>query len=270
LAARNTPECQVDHDFGPGPLGPVDLGASCLKRRRAESRHPAAAKDGALADQLEVISRAGTAAFATDETGCITIWNKGAEALLGHPAPRVLGKSCHQILCGIDLFGNQFCGENCALINMARRREPVRHFEMDIRAESGEMILVGLSIVVLPGARSGQFTMIHFMEKVDRQHEVSALIHHILTGHRPQPEPWPGARGDPPSVRETSTTPPRLTPRETQILRLLAEGTSTHDIAASLFISVTTARNHVQNILRKLDVHSKLEAVSLAIRTHLL
>lgn len=57
-----------------------------------------------------------------------------------------------------------------------------------------------------------------------------------------------------------------LTAREIEVLRLLARGTSTKLIAAQLGISVHTARNHVQNIIRKCDAHSKLEAVSMALR----
>ena len=136
--------------------------------------------------------------------------------------------------------------------------------ELDVRAESGETIPASFSIVVLPGPRSPQYTMIHFLERVDRQREASALIRRILTEqHAPQVSSSTG--GDAPSAPS-----PTLTPRELQILRLLAEGASTRDIADSLYISVATARNHVQNILRKLDVHSKLEAVSRALRTHLL
>lgn len=217
-----------------------------------------------MTDQLEVISRAGTPAFATDENGYITVWNKRAEELLGYAAPSVLGRSCHEILCGVDLFGNQFCSQQCALACMAERGEPVRHFEMDIRAESGEMIPTGFSIVVLPGPRAGQYAMIHFMERVDRQHEVDTLISRILTGRHASHLPETTVHG---AAEEPQ---PQLTSREIQVLRLLAEGTSTEDIATSLFISVPTTRNHVQNILRKLHVHSKLEAVSLAIRTHLL
>jgi DNA-binding NarL/FixJ family response regulator len=43
----------------------------------------------------------------------------------------------------------------------------------------------------------------------------------------------------------------------------MAEGAKNTEIAESLFISVPTVRNHIQHVLRKLDVHSKLEAVSL-------
>jgi PAS domain S-box-containing protein len=217
-----------------------------------------------IVDPLDVIARTGAAAFATDEKGRITIWNKEAEGLLGYPASQVLGKSCHEILCGMDVFGNRFCHRGCALTCMVEHRETVRHFELDVRAESSEMIPANISIVVVPGPRARQYTLIHFLEEVDRQREASALIRRILTEQHAPPASRP-ADGHAPSAPS-----PTLTSRELQILHLLAEGASTQGIADSLFISVTTTRNHVQNILRKLDVHSKLEAVSLALRTHLL
>ena len=58
----------------------------------------------------------------------------------------------------------------------------------------------------------------------------------------------------------------RLTPRETEILQLMAHGLSTDDIAKQLGVSPYTFRTHVQNILTKLGVHSKLEALAFAIR----
>jgi len=58
----------------------------------------------------------------------------------------------------------------------------------------------------------------------------------------------------------------RLTPRETQILQGLADGLSTDRLAGKLDISRNTLRTHVQNILFKLKVHSKVEALALAIR----
>lgn len=61
-----------------------------------------------------------------------------------------------------------------------------------------------------------------------------------------------------------------LTPRETDVLRLIGAGLSNQDIATELRISVNTVRNHVQNLLTKLDAHSKLEAVAIASRHGLL
>lgn len=57
-----------------------------------------------------------------------------------------------------------------------------------------------------------------------------------------------------------------LTPRELEVLQLLADGLSTRAIADRLTLSMSTVRNHAQNILSKLDAHSKLEAVSVAMR----
>ncbi len=61
-----------------------------------------------------------------------------------------------------------------------------------------------------------------------------------------------------------------LTPREKQILRLMAEGLDNRAIAEQLVISFTTVRGHVQHVLEKLDAHSKLEAVARAARVGLL
>jgi DNA-binding NarL/FixJ family response regulator len=65
----------------------------------------------------------------------------------------------------------------------------------------------------------------------------------------------------------TSTAPTaRLSRREIDVLQLLAEGLSTAELAARLNLSVNTVRNHVQSILTRLGAHSKLEAVSIALR----
>ncbi len=61
----------------------------------------------------------------------------------------------------------------------------------------------------------------------------------------------------------------RLTTREAEILSLLAIGRSTSETAAALHISPLTVRSHVKSILAKLGVHSKLEAVSFALRSGL-
>jgi len=55
-----------------------------------------------------------------------------------------------------------------------------------------------------------------------------------------------------------------LTPREQQIMGLLAEGLSTKDIADQLFISPKTVENHRSNIMNKLDLHSTMELVRYA------
>jgi DNA-binding NarL/FixJ family response regulator len=62
----------------------------------------------------------------------------------------------------------------------------------------------------------------------------------------------------------------RLTPREREVLALLSEGANNQSIARALVISPQTARTHVQNILGKLAVHSRLEAAAFVTRHQIL
>lgn len=67
-----------------------------------------------------------------------------------------------------------------------------------------------------------------------------------------------------------SVPTPRLTDRELEVLRLVAQGMSNREIAGALFISENTVKNHVRNILEKLHLHSRMEAVVYAVREKLL
>ena len=63
---------------------------------------------------------------------------------------------------------------------------------------------------------------------------------------------------------------PRLTDRELEVLRYVAQGLNNREIAKQLFISENTVKNHVRNILEKLQLHSRMEAVMYAVREKLL
>jgi len=63
---------------------------------------------------------------------------------------------------------------------------------------------------------------------------------------------------------------PRLTGREMEVLGLVAKGRNNRDIAKELFISENTVKNHIRNILEKLHLHSRMEAVIYAVREKLL
>ncbi|MCF6379792.1 response regulator transcription factor [Nocardioides KLBMP 9356] len=62
----------------------------------------------------------------------------------------------------------------------------------------------------------------------------------------------------------------RLTDRELEVLRLVAKGLNNREVAKELFISENTVKNHVRNILEKLQLHSRMEAVMYAMREKLL
>ena len=72
-------------------------------------------------------------------------------------------------------------------------------------------------------------------------------------------------RGD-----ERDYQPPRITEREMEVLRLVAQGLSNREIAKQLFISENTVKNHIRNILEKLHLHSRMEAVIYAVREKML
>jgi two-component system NarL family response regulator len=74
-------------------------------------------------------------------------------------------------------------------------------------------------------------------------------------------------RGD---ERSQQLPAPRLTDREMEVLRLVARGLGNREIAKELFISENTVKNHIRNILEKLQLHSRMEAVVYAVREKLL
>jgi DNA-binding NarL/FixJ family response regulator len=89
---------------------------------------------------------------------------------------------------------------------------------------------------------------------------------HVVSAVRGAPRPMVA-----PVTPMRSTRPAAaLTPREIDIVRLIAEGKLTREIGADLGITVKTVENHKQRIFRKLDVQNQAHAVSIAIRRDLL
>lgn len=107
---------------------------------------------------------------------------------------------------------------------------------------------------------------------VTKTNAVEELVHAVRAAHAGEAVISPAmlARLLPRLRPEASRSPADLTKREREVLELLAEGLSNAAIAERLYVSLNTVRNHVQNILTKLQVHSKLEAVSTAVRRGLI
>jgi DNA-binding CsgD family transcriptional regulator len=183
-------------------------------------------------------------AYSVDERGCISGWNRPAEKLLGYSRNEIAGRPCYEVLRGRDVFGNPFCEPDCPLLLMARRREPVRHFQMDVYAEDGAALRVLCFVAVIPGPRPGSFSLLHLLGPANQP-----------------PSPWPD--------REESD-PLHLTARELEVLRLLVRGSTTREMAETMNISTSTVRKHVQNLLRKVGAGSRLAAVLAALEKRIL
>jgi DNA-binding NarL/FixJ family response regulator len=111
-----------------------------------------------------------------------------------------------------------------------------------------------------------------FVVKGDSERDLIAAVE-ALSNHRPYFTPRAAdvtlgrVRGEGPGFREYAGN--RLTPRELEIVQLLAEGKSSKEVAASLSISIKTADTHRANIMRKLDLHSVTELVRYAVRNQI-
>jgi DNA-binding CsgD family transcriptional regulator len=119
---------------------------------------------------------------------------------------------------------------------------------------SGQRLWLSLTTVLVPPAADERCSRIHLMREVGVTPELEMAILERLT----QPK-----RGE-----VDASLIDQLTLREREVLRLLGDGLGTQEIADQLFVSSTTARNHVQHILSKLGVHSRLEAVALTLHNN--
>jgi PAS domain S-box-containing protein len=185
--------------------------------------------------------------------GKIVLWNRSAERILGYSAREVLGRPCCEVFVGRDAAGNRLCYRGCHVMTLVTRGELVQHFDMATRTKIGKAIWINVSIVIAPGARPEQATVVHLFRDVTASHEIEGLVRERLA----QAIARPSDEGSP---------IPELTRRELEILRLLAGGANTRTMAGRLHVSPATVRNHVQNILGKLGVHSRLEAAAYATR----
>lgn len=243
----------------PGPgNGATETGSACALRA-VETR--ADGREGVDGDALLALLAAGDPpAFATDSRDRVVFWNRGMADLVGRSSHSTLGRRCYEMLQGRDLFGNRFCYANCPVIATLREGDPVCGFELSVATDGVERRAVGLTILRVPGARPDLFTLVHIVQPIAREGRVAELLCDLaekgldVVGR---------ARA---AGRTPAASAPPLTRREAEVLRHVASGMQNKEVAQKMGLSVATVRNHIHNILDKLAVHSKLEAVSLSFR----
>jgi DNA-binding NarL/FixJ family response regulator len=209
---------------------------------------------------LDLLGRSDTPALVTDCQGRVVFWNRAAARVFGRTSNLVLGRRCYDVMGGRDVFGNRFCYENCAVLSMTRKGESVRSFEMAV-VSAPQRKQVSVTVMHVPGSSPEQARIVHLMEPIDHQGRLARALERL--GEREQAgRPGPSE----PPVSDPGAKAAPLTVREREVLCLVAAGLQNKEIAQKLGISNATVRNHVHNILEKLEVHSKLEAASLAFR----
>lgn len=179
--------------------------------------------------------RSGAALFTFDADKRIRSWNPAAEELTGLTADEVVGRSCWEVLCAHDEAGGLVCHSGCSFHRLLQERWPVAPTTLIVRTATGTRRLL-VPMVVL-----------------DERKLFAALM---LEPGEPAPSPETAASGP----------RPELTPRQTTVLGMLAEGKPPRAIAAELQLSELTVRNHVRAILRELSCTSQLSAVAKARR----
>ena len=209
--------------------------------------------EGSLAELLDVLGRTGDAMVAINGSFGIIAWNGAATELLGYSADEVLGRSCHEILCWRDRCGDVVCDGLCPAAQTGEPDEVVDAQEVLGRSASGKTLWLSASTIVPPIGLRDDCRLIHLIREVSLPPELERVIVERLGGSS-------GLDA------QSDGTLDVLTPREREVLQLLTEGLDGAAIADRLFLSQATVRNHIQHILAKLGVHSRVEAVALALR----
>ncbi len=109
-----------------------------------------------------------------------------------------------------------------------------------------------------------------YLHKTANVRVLAAAMRRALAGEVTVELPGPRRPNRPPEVLAAHRLAAHLTPRERECLVLLVDGVSTLAMQRTLGISATTVRTHVQALMTKLGVHSRLEAASFAVRNRLL
>jgi PAS domain S-box-containing protein len=191
-------------------------------------------------------------AWVSGSEGRILFWNRAAEAILGYPAPQVVGQWCCEVFNGCDRNGNRLCSWPCPIKTLLHGGDLVQHFDMATRTRTGTPVWLDVSCITAPAGHHQPPTVVHLFRDITMAHQIEVLV-------RQQLAQGPGAM----HVADVQRNGV-LTPREQQVVTLMRAGASTAAIAEQLFISKATVRNHIQNIFGKLGVHTRLAAVACA------
>ena len=206
-------------------------------------------------------------AYAVSIDQVILHWNVAAERILGYESADVTGRRCYEVMSGHSDRGlAPECSSGCPSIRHLRAGLIPSPIRLQMACLSGQRKWVTLAPVVLGGIFWDASVIVHLFDDESTGPELAETRDLLRDAVKPDAEARQHIRTSPHPLTE----PPEISPRELEVLRLVALGWDSPRIAVELGISPHTVRNHVRNFRNKLNAATKLEAVMAAIRLGIL
>jgi DNA-binding CsgD family transcriptional regulator len=193
---------------------------------------------------VEVLEHAGHPVFISNEEGRVEYCNEATIALLRRERREIEGQPCWEVLRLRSPEGRLMCRAQCAVQSQARDGKLERTRPALLTVNGDDPKALDLLAVAVSPPNGHRIAILHVLK-------MSAVAHaeNVVES----------ACGQAPAEHAC------LSPREREVLRHLAIGKKTDQIAGELFLSPATVRNHIRAILTKLNVHSRIEAVLTAV-----
>jgi PAS domain S-box-containing protein len=212
-----------------------------------------------LPPAVEILTEARTAdsVFVVDPDNRIIYWDSRAELLTGLMAEEMIGKPCYEALIGECEGGGSFCSHERFVMRLAHAGQPVPSYDMRVSSRWSGKRWVSVSILSVD-SEEGPY-LVRLLRDSQKTHETLEIARSLI-----------GLSSDKSVPAPDRTDVPMLTPRQLEVLELLAEGKSVREIGKELYLSEATVRNHVRSLLQALGAHSQLEALARARQAGLL
>lgn len=205
-----------------------------------------------LAVECLLSARTADAVFVVAPDGRIVHWDQRAEALTGFLADEVLGTLYHATLRGEREGGGRLDAGECPVMALARRGRAVPSHDVRIETKLLGRRWVNVSVLCVD-SEEGPY-LVHLLRDAQGAHDALEMAREVVRLS-------PGCVAPAPR-RERDV--PELTPRQAEVLALLAAGRSAREIGGDLYLSQATVRNHIRALLLALGAHSQLEALAKA------
>jgi len=196
------------------------------------------------------VHRVGTPVWISSPEQRICFVNERGQHLLAGGVTACEGQPCYRVVAGRDAAGRPFCSAQCPLLCSTDRGDVLEPFTLAM-GEAGHTKRIRVQCVPLTSPDGNGPWIVHLAWDIDRQLRMEEFLTKVALR-------TPSA-----SLGDSASRLATLTPREKEILAHLADDEDFPTIAARLFVSHATVRNHVQHILTKLGAHSTLEAIAL-------